>query len=1360
MLTRIAILAVASVTSESIVASPPDNLDMRRWPQSAPETNAAPRIMLAPSRSRIDASMLEGGLFIFRDDYSTYQLTNFTNPPASLISLNGQPTPVGTIFVSDQWVGAATDSTMMTVQPGEPGGIAPIGNLSSTGQPPGQYMVLARGSGQDSITTSFSSALIYQVAPLAPAVGQAMVYTDDWYLPSAATAQWWSPTSFIEGGLIDRAHFGGTRLGGVLGAFENDDEILDRVVSIGIPENAPTTGAFFSAPRDGEFGLPIGEWFQLSSIMTLSASGCLGYGLWMKTADSVANGFLDPRMASGDVFPSDLDPAGWVNIYPGISDDPKTAVREGVGRATTQFGQRALTTGDLGFAPPLGFITISGATIGEGLDPVSDPTFQPNDAFIDNTTAIGQLHKRINVTPDHVVPYFDDFELYVPNTPLRLQTDAWLLGLLRTAIATPSPEGAGQAMVQIDATGHDVLNQINDVRVQFDGLETRGAIGDPTVVTARLRFDPAGASMTRVVELRTLSGDAYIADFTTGVGAIVFGAADPTNNALDADGMVWVIQPNSDFDPNKEWQDYLVERHWLPADQWLTPPADAPLNTQETLVPTGVAHPLNSFFELRIEIEPDADFPASPPIMRVFIDDAELFPHGDPSSHFVAGGTSVTTIRLLGASPNANADDLFYVDDVVHEAPLRALVAGPSFSHPYIDDFSAYATDESIHNQGDTPFLALESVPDHQSRDHERMMTVIADASAEPQDGDLVCRYEVEDVFLNSGLLAPRQVVAIPFGDLPSPHNTVEPDNLDCPGAESDLEFVIRNGHGLPRLETGAWLSLNAEPVMHAASSGDVTGYRYDFFTESRWRLTETRASARVVSLAGGPSVEGGPGNHALEIQVLEIDDEGELENFPMHSALTSILPAVHAAAENGFGNPGKAAQLCFDLYIESLDEFGSPSDFVPPRSRLSVPILGAGGNAGRITTIMFGGPNMRDAQLGGSSAQTIAPDLISVAQFDESFPFDLRFEPTGVSLQTGGAGEDGVISGPLLNRWIRVVVTVNSESDWTVAIDEDRDGPLTPVTVAAGLAIDHGEEGIEDEIVNTSGFDGFNVDLGLDVGSGAQPLPRRARIETLPGEEFAVAPANADPIDDYCFYEFFFEQELEDSDPPMIARPSFDGSTINGVGPISDNTVRDVIAVLNRRTDGAGMVIGPKIHERCPWDSASGVNQFAVLNKSTGEVQFHGQWSLRGRTGFSNLASPAPAGGIAHTDGTIQNPPRAYNDPFLAPADYSGVAEAEPILLATWADDEHNGWDPMPPVFPQQRWLIDNVRLEETQLAPPCPDLAGDDGVVNGADLAQLLAAWGTVIGESTSDFNGDGVVNGSDLATLLANWGTCDRP
>jgi len=46
-------------------------------------------------------------------------------------------------------------------------------------------------------------------------------------------------------------------------------------------------------------------------------------------------------------------------------------------------------------------------------------------------------------------------------------------------------------------------------------------------------------------------------------------------------------------------------------------------------------------------------------------------------------------------------------------------------------------------------------------------------------------------------------------------------------------------------------------------------------------------------------------------------------------------------------------------------------------------------------------------------------------------------------------------------------------------------------------------------------------------------------------------------------------------------------------------------------------------------------------------------------------------------------------------------------------------------------------------------------DGVVGGADLGLLLAAWGTCGSPCPADIDDNGVVNGADLGFLLAAWG-----
>ena len=60
----------------------------------------------------------------------------------------------------------------------------------------------------------------------------------------------------------------------------------------------------------------------------------------------------------------------------------------------------------------------------------------------------------------------------------------------------------------------------------------------------------------------------------------------------------------------------------------------------------------------------------------------------------------------------------------------------------------------------------------------------------------------------------------------------------------------------------------------------------------------------------------------------------------------------------------------------------------------------------------------------------------------------------------------------------------------------------------------------------------------------------------------------------------------------------------------------------------------------------------------------------------------------------------------------------------------------------------------------PGCPADLNDDGVVNSADLADLLLAWGRVPDETPADLNADGVVSSADLGWLIGAWGLCPGP
>ncbi len=69
--------------------------------------------------------------------------------------------------------------------------------------------------------------------------------------------------------------------------------------------------------------------------------------------------------------------------------------------------------------------------------------------------------------------------------------------------------------------------------------------------------------------------------------------------------------------------------------------------------------------------------------------------------------------------------------------------------------------------------------------------------------------------------------------------------------------------------------------------------------------------------------------------------------------------------------------------------------------------------------------------------------------------------------------------------------------------------------------------------------------------------------------------------------------------------------------------------------------------------------------------------------------------------------------------------------------------------VSPLAEWIRSQVRQ------PPRPGDANCDGMVDGADLSQLVANWmRTDRRWSDGDFTGDEIINGLDLSLLAANW------
>jgi pectin methylesterase-like acyl-CoA thioesterase len=68
--------------------------------------------------------------------------------------------------------------------------------------------------------------------------------------------------------------------------------------------------------------------------------------------------------------------------------------------------------------------------------------------------------------------------------------------------------------------------------------------------------------------------------------------------------------------------------------------------------------------------------------------------------------------------------------------------------------------------------------------------------------------------------------------------------------------------------------------------------------------------------------------------------------------------------------------------------------------------------------------------------------------------------------------------------------------------------------------------------------------------------------------------------------------------------------------------------------------------------------------------------------------------------------------------------------------------------------YIIDEGGGGAVEVCDPVGDII-EDGFVDGADMAALLAVWGASDGASPADLNHDGIVGGVDLTMLLNSWG-----
>ncbi len=169
-------------------------------------------------------------------------------------------------------------------------------------------------------------------------------------------------------------------------------------------------------------------------------------------------------------------------------------------------------------------------------------------------------------------------------------------------------------------------------------------------------------------------------------------------------------------------------------------------------------------------------------------------------------------------------------------------------------------------------------------------------------------------------------------------------------------------------------------------------------------------------------------------------------------------------------------------------------------------------------------------------------------------------------------------------------------------------------------------------------------------------------------------------------------------------------------------------------------------------WNAAEATAQLLGTHLVTIDSAEENEWI---RENFGNLlgvdrriwigfSDTAVEGSFAWADGT---PVRYTNWNNGEPNNSSGIEDWAEFLGSNgfWNDISETGGS------------FAHIGLVELGDAPP-PVCAADinhDGLVNGADLGELLGSWGSAGGPT--DLNADGTVNGADLGQLLGSWGAC---
>ncbi|MFG0258616.1 MAG: hypothetical protein ACF8GE_12000 [Phycisphaerales bacterium JB043] len=1203
-------------------------------------------------------------------------------------------------------------------QHGEVGGPDPLGVH-------GKFLAAAAGSMATQAPLDFGSRLQGWLTHkfYLPSIDEPVVTIVDIYADREDSSTWYSPLSEIEGNLFAMSSYWFGYTFSQNASLADPDNVIRRpmILAYDSTPEIPGTGEFYVHPASSPWRAKTDEWFSIAIRQTYD-----GYSYWVRDSQTIGvNGFeqdslydgitgVDDPSGTRGAFAGEIFESDWLQLTPGVDDDPSTSVIEGYGVSRTAFGKPHLTTVDSTGSSAAPNISAFQNFPAVGIDaihwrggfdpgPTYVPTFVPNDVYLDNYVVLGEQNRLRTLTPDKKIPFSDDLELWGPHVFLKLGGDwdeyryTYLPELDGSTNITPG----GTQSFRHSALGDD--NYITEILTRNNLLTVTATDTVPVVVQTSMRL--SGTSMSRILVIRDTT------ERHTDTARLIFGARDALSTI---DDRIYVQQRNPLYDSTISEPEDISENRVDDGVANMQKVA-VPLVDSTTLTPLSI--PVGSWFDVRVEVLEDATGNNQHPLTM-------LFDFGSGWVEGVADGSvrGITSLRSstpsvsqvewrAGYEPGAafqtmHIDDLFLdgprSDDqynVEVESVTSTYDDDPPFVLPYVDDLSSYEIGRPIDNRGTTEYGA--------TLINDTMGAIdVVDVDSPPVAGITpVVLYTIEEPELD-GTLPGGPYSA---GDTVAVVDNLLPEKPDWPLGTSAWRIHYRDGARVRQAVA------ECSKLADSAPWDGVTPVigRYQFKHAPRWTTEQSQ-----VEVIQDPT---GSGRGAM----IRLEPDALVTQYN-----SGYAPALSLQAPVIAPYGGVRAMQQFDLFLSD----GTPSD--GPRGRIVWPIYGRYGPSisteNLIARVVFGGPdNFEDLMTFDDTSGDITPGPDG---YPDDFQFDdFQGDPTHIFLEipnpfagSGGSFPDTILIDTgdtmALNTWVQCTATVDALWNWEITLD---DGVSPKVYTGSSLESPPQNPG--------SSIDRLVLEVGVDPGS--TPLTELSPIRWYSLGAFAAPEGGLSPLTqhDSSSGSFNDTRQYFYYGIGTILDP---GNNLPDVADINGTTTRTlsnfhVIGFWNdQSTVGMGGPVGAPIdpHQtprNTRWEMVDPSDHSVVLARGT--------WGALGRPRLSTedptYYSTAPYGGIVNL-----SPP------------YNGPSSLRSILMATMVDP------PQPTDFRAQpfRVYIDNIVMREIG----CLGDLSLDNSISGVDLGLLLGQWQQ---PGLADLNGDGTTDGADLGLLLGAWGPC---